>query len=48
MQVLVLVLVKPCPNAFFQLGGQVGGGQSFPVPAPDVTEATTDEAGSAV
>jgi hypothetical protein len=38
------VLVKSCPDAFFQLGGC----QSFAAPAPDVTEATTVEADSAV
>ncbi|GGS17996.1 hypothetical protein GCM10010269_66510 [Streptomyces humidus] len=54
------VLVYPCPDAFFRIGDGSGGwecggtggsapsGQSLPAPAPEVTEATTDEAGSAV
>lgn len=51
-KVLTTVLRKSCPDAFFRMG-VVGGesapeGQSFPAPAPDVTEAMTDEAGSAV
>jgi hypothetical protein len=47
-EVPVKLLVKSCPDAFFRMGDGERGGQSFPAPAPDVTEATTEEAGSAV